>query len=143
VHRRSAKEWPLVAAVAAMDVAAVVVEAVAGVAEVEVLGAAVSMSPVPPAGEVDAALADAAASSLEAVSAALPAGAAEAVPHPAGYGRQLGAGSIAVWVALRLRLSHLASRRNKWRRLRTPRRQLTEMQLARVQNSVSTGLSVN
>jgi hypothetical protein len=120
VRPHLAKNWPL-AAVAAMGVAAA--EAGAGAAEVavevEVLGAVVSILPAP-AGEVHAAPADAAASSLEVVSAALPAEAAEVVLHPAGYGRQLGAGFTAAGVALHHRRSHLVSHRSKSRRMWPP-----------------------
>ena len=146
---RLPKEWHS-AAVAAADVAAVAVVFVA--VEVEVVGVVVCVSPASagevhaapaPAGAVRAAPADAEASSLEAASAALPAEVAVVVPHPAGYGRQLGVGSIAVGVALHLRLSHLASHRSKSRRPGRPRSRRTEIQSPHVRNSISAGLSVN
>jgi hypothetical protein len=142
-----------VAAAAATDVAAVVVVAVEVEVEVEVVGAVVCVSSPASVGEVHAAPAragavhaapaDAEASSLEAVSAALPVAAAEAVPHLAGYGRQLGAGSTAVGVALHQQVNHLASHRSKSRRRWRPRKQLTEKPPAHVRNSGSAAPSVN
>jgi hypothetical protein len=148
---RLAKEWHLVVAEA---VAAVAAEVVAVAAEAAV-GAVVYVSPglagevraVPaPAGAVLAALAGAEASSLEALSDALPVEAAEAVEaalHPAGFGRQLGAGSTAAGVALHRRVSHRASRRSKSRRRWRPRKRLTEIRTARERNSGSAARSVN
>jgi hypothetical protein len=142
---RLPKEWHS-AAVAAADVAAVAVVVVAVEVEVVCVSPAsageVHAAPAP-AGAVRAAPADAVASSLEAASAALPAEVAVVVPHPAGYGRQLGVGSTAAGVALRLRLSHLASHRSKSRRPRRPRSRRTEIQSPHVRNSISAGLSVN
>jgi hypothetical protein len=79
-----------------------------------------------------AAPADAEASSLGPVLAALPVEAAEVAPDPAGYGRQLGGGSTAVGLALSQRVRHLLSRRSKSRTERRLRRQLMRVPRANV-----------
>jgi hypothetical protein len=102
-HPRSpnTKDWPLGAAEAVA--AAVVAMLVSVAAEAEAGAAAVAAAAVWAA--------DAEASSLEAVSAALPA--EGAAIHPAGYGHQLGAGSTSAGVSPRLRQRYLMSRRGK------------------------------
>jgi hypothetical protein len=145
---RLPKEWH--SAAAATDVAAVAAVVVA--VEVEVVGVVVCVSRASageahaapaPVGAVHAAPADAEASFLEAVSAALPVAAAEAVLQLAGYGRQLGAGSTAVGVALHRRINHHASHRSKSRSRWRPRKQLTERPAAHVRNSGWAPPSVN
>jgi hypothetical protein len=107
--------------VVAMEAAAAAVEEVAVLVGMEAAVAATWVA------AWAAVRADAEASSLGPVSAALLVGVAEVALDPAGYGRQLGAGSTAVGLALRQRVRHLLSRRSKSRRERRLRRQLMQV----------------
>jgi hypothetical protein len=90
---------------------------------------------------LDSDAADAEAS-LEAVLAALPAEAVEAAAVPAGFGPQLGAGSIVAGVALHLRVRHLLSRRSNPHRQQRLQEKVTGTSSPHEPNSVRRCTSV-